>query len=268
MTSWPGDRAAIGPPENSPAPTPQGPNLHTMTEPTTASITVSLGDIAQRIDHALLHPAMTDAEVAAGLQIAREHGVAATCIKPYSTTAAREALAGSGVLVCAVVGFPHGSSTTRSKVAEAEEAMQAGAYEIDMVVNVGKVLGGDWDYVRDEIRAVGNAVAGIPAGGGRDGEPGALKVIFENDYLADEHVVRLCRICTELGVAFVKTSTGYGFVKQGNGIVTGLAVTYGRMAIAGRMAIVERLCDVGPAEPVAYVEPAAGHIPGGLHLLS
>lgn len=202
-----------------------------MAEPTTASITVSLGDIAQRIDHALLHPAMTDAEVAAGLQIAREHGVAAACIKAYSTAAAREALAGSGVLVCAVVGFPHGSSTTRSKVAEAEEAMQAGAHEIDMVVNVGKVLGGDWDYVRDEIRAVGNAVAGIPAGGGRDGEPGALKVIFENDYLADEHVVRLCRICTELGVAFVKTSTGYGFVKQGNGMYSYRGATVPRLKL-------------------------------------
>jgi deoxyribose-phosphate aldolase len=189
-----------------------------MTDPATTSITVSLGDIAKRIDHSLLHPAMTDAEVEAGLQIAREYNVAAACIKPYSIPAARKALAGSDVLICAVIGFPHGNSTTSIKVAEAKEAMQSGAHEIDMVVNVGKVLGGDWDYVRDEIRAINNTVTSIPVGGGRDGETGALKVIFENDYLGEEHIVRLCRICTELGVAFVKTSTGYGFVKQANGM--------------------------------------------------
>jgi deoxyribose-phosphate aldolase len=178
-----------------------------MVEPT--SITVSLRDIAKLIDHSLLHPTMTDAEVDAGLEIAKKYNVAAACIKPYSIPAARKALAGTDVAICAVIGFPHGNSTTSIKVAEATEAMQAGAHEIDMVVNVGKVLGGDWAYVREEIGAINGAVTGLG---------GILKVIFENDYLREEHIVKLCHICTELGVAYVKTSTGYGFVKRENGM--------------------------------------------------
>ena len=107
--------------------------------------------------------------------------------------------------VCAVIGFPHGNSTTSGKVFEAREAAKAGASEIDMVINVGKALGQDWTYVKEEIEAVNSAVRA---------EGALLKVIFENDFLADEHIVRLCEICTQLKVAFIKTSTGYGFVKQ------------------------------------------------------
>jgi len=121
---------------------------------------------------------------------------------------ARDILAGSDVRPCAVIGFPHGNSTTGIKVIEAEQAVLAGAPEIDMVVNVGKVVGGDWDYVEREIRLINEAV--VAAGG-------ILKVIFENDYLEDAHIVRLCQVCSEVGVAFVKTSTGYGFVKQPDG---------------------------------------------------
>ncbi|EGS22318.1 uncharacterized protein CTHT_0018420 [Thermochaetoides thermophila DSM 1495] len=190
------------------------------TKPATARITVSLRDIAQCIDHSLLQPSLTDAEVEAGLCIAKEYGVAAACIKPYCIPAARKAFAGSSVRVCAVISFPHGNSTTSIKVAEAREAVQAGAHEIDMVVNMGKVLGGDWDYVREEIRAVNDAVTGTRVADEPDGETGLLKVIFENDFLQDEHIVRLCQICTELRVAFVKTSSGYGFVKQRNGMYT------------------------------------------------
>jgi deoxyribose-phosphate aldolase len=183
-----------------------------------ASITVTLGTIAKLIDHSLLHPTMTDAEIDAGLAIAKQYGVAAACIKPYSIAAARQALAGSGVLICSVIGFPHGNSTTAIKVAEAREAVAAGAHEIDMVVNVGKVLGGDWDYVREEIRAVNDVVLGTPIGGAEDAPKALLKVIFENDFLGDEQIVKLCEICTEVGAAFIKTSTGYGFVKQSNGM--------------------------------------------------
>ncbi|KAK1753598.1 deoxyribose-phosphate aldolase [Echria macrotheca] len=182
------------------------------------TIPLSLGAIAKLIDHSLLHPTMTDADVSEGLAIARKYDVAAACIKPYHIPLARQALAGSSVRICAVVGFPHGNSTTSIKVAEAKEAMQTGAHEIDMVVNVGKVLGGDWDYVRDEIAAVNRTVTSIGIGGAGDGQTGILKVIFENDYLGDKHIVELCRICTELGVAYVKTSTGYGFVKQPGGM--------------------------------------------------
>lgn len=182
-----------------------------------ATITVSLGSIAKLIDHSLLHPTMTDAEIEEGLAVAKRYNVAAACIKPYSIPAARRALAGTDVLICSVIGFPHGNSTTSIKVAEAKEAVLAGAHEIDMVVNIGKVLGGDWDYVRDEIKAINDTVTSTQIGGGEEGSA-VLKVIFENDYLQDEHIVKLCEICTELKVAFVKTSTGYGFVKQSNGM--------------------------------------------------
>ncbi|KAF7591046.1 hypothetical protein BBP40_002006 [Aspergillus hancockii] len=160
------------------------------------------------IDHSLLHPTMTDADIIAGLRIARENNVATACVKPYLIPLAKKELAGSDVLVCPVIGFPHGNSTTEIKVVEATAAARAGGAEIDMVVNVGKVLGGDWEYVTDEICQINEAVTAHGA---------ILKVIFENDYLQSEHIARLCEICTELKVAFVKTSTGYGFVKQKDG---------------------------------------------------
>jgi deoxyribose-phosphate aldolase len=169
---------------------------------------VTLRDFAKMIDHSLLHPTMTDADIRKGCELARKYDVATACVKPYSIPLAREVLAGSHVAVCPVIGFPHGNSTTANKVREAEEAAQAGGSEIDMVINIGKALGGDWAYVADEIKAINTVVV----------ENGAiLKVIFENDYLRDEHIVQLCAICSEIGVAFVKTSTGYGFVKQPDG---------------------------------------------------
>jgi len=181
------------------------------------TITVSLPQLAKLIDHALLQPNLTDAEIEAGLAIARKYQVATACIKPYSIPAAKVALAGSGVLICSVIGFPHGNGTTEIKAIEATAAMRAGADEIDMVVNVGKVLGGQWDYVAADIKAVNDAVVA---------EGGALKVIFENDYLQDEHIIRLSQICTDIGVAFVKTSTGYGFVKQPNGFYNYKGATF------------------------------------------
>lgn len=169
---------------------------------------VTIRDLAKMIDHSLLHPTMTDEQIRAGCQLAREFDVATACVKPYSIPMALEVLVGSDVAVCAVIGFPHGNSSTGIKVAEAEAAVLAGAPEIDMVVNIGKVLSGDWDYVRRDIRLVNEVVVG---------QGGILKVIFENDYLKDEHIIKLCEICTEIKVAFVKTSSGYGFIKQANG---------------------------------------------------
>ena len=170
--------------------------------------TVTLGDLARMIDHSLLHPTMTDEEIRKGCVLARRYGVATACVKPYSIPLAREVLDGSQVGVCPVIGFPHGNSTTANKVREAEEAARSGGVEIDMVINVGKALGGDWAYVRNEVKAINDVVLANGA---------VLKVIFENDYLQDGHILRLCGICSEIGVAFVKTSTGYGFVKQPDG---------------------------------------------------
>jgi deoxyribose-phosphate aldolase len=170
---------------------------------------ITLHSLAKMIDHSLLHPTMTDAIVAEGCELARRYDVATACIKPYSIPQACQILAGSQVGVCAVIAFPHGNSIPAIKIAEAEHAARAGASEIDMVVNIGKVLGEDWDYVSAEIQAVNQTVTGGGA---------LLKVIFETDYLEDKHIIRLCQICSEHGVAFVKTSTGYGFVRQANGM--------------------------------------------------
>lgn len=165
-------------------------------------------DLAKMIDHSLLHPTMTDAQIEAGCDVARKYDVATVCVKPYAIGLARQVLAGSNVGICSVVTFPHGNSTTRIKVAETEDALNAGATEIDAVINIGKALGGDWEYVVQEIRALNHVVV----------ERGALlKVIFENDYLEDRHIIQLCQICSQEKVAFVKTSTGYGFVRQANG---------------------------------------------------
>ena len=164
--------------------------------------------IAKMIDHSLLHPTMTDAQLDAGCALAARYDVATVCVKPYYVPRAAALLRGTRVLVCSVIGFPHGNSHTSIKVLEAELALREGATEIDMVANAGRLLGGDLAYVAADIKAVNDACAARGA---------ILKVIFENDYLQDTHIIQLCRICTDLAVAFVKTSTGYGFVKQPNG---------------------------------------------------
>jgi deoxyribose-phosphate aldolase len=161
------------------------------------------------IDHSLLHPTMNDQTLAQGIDLAKKYNVASVCIKPYAVKMAAELLKGSDVRVGTVIGFPHGSSKVEVKVFECEKALEDGAVEIDMVVNSGKVLSGDWDYVDDEIGAVVTVT---------DRQGAALKVIFENDFLPDDaDKIKLCEICNKHKVAFVKTSTGYGFVKQSDG---------------------------------------------------
>lgn len=171
----------------------------------TSQITVTLQDIAKMIDHSLLHPTMTDEDLKQGCEISKQLGLASACVKPYATAMAKEYLAGTDVLVCPVIGFPAGNSSIAVKVYEAQQAVKDGAQEVDMVVNVGKVLGLQWNYIYEEISRINSAVV----------EGGAiLKVIFETDYLQSQHIIKLCEICSKIGVAFVKTSTGYGFVKQ------------------------------------------------------
>ena len=168
---------------------------------------MSTKDIAKMIDHSLLHPSMTDADLKSGCELAARYDVATVCIKPYAVPDAVKWLRGSYVEVCAVAGFPHGNSHTEIIIAEAVKSCKEGATEIDMVCNTGKVLGEDWGYVFSQVKAVNDAVTG---------EGAILKVIFENDFLQDSHIIKLCEICTKAKVAFVKTSTGYGFVKQDN----------------------------------------------------
>lgn len=165
-------------------------------------------DLAKMIDHSLLHPTLTDAQVRAGCELSVRFGVATACVKPCNVPLAADVFAGTDVAVCAVAGFPHGNSHTAIKVAESIRAIDEGAREIDIVVNIGKVLGGDDAYVRHEVAEINSACVARGA---------LLKVIFETDYLAETHIRKLCEICSEVGVAFVKTSTGYGFVKKPSG---------------------------------------------------
>jgi deoxyribose-phosphate aldolase len=186
---------------------------------------ITLRTLAKMIDHSLLHPTMTDEAIARGCKLAKKYDVATACVKPYSVAQARRILAGADVGVCAVIGFPHGNSLPAIKLAEARQTIADGADEIDMVTNVGKVLSGDWSYVSDEIQTINDVTR---ASGG------SLKVIFETDYLQDEQIIRLCQICSQHQVAFVKTSTGYGFVKQTNGFYSYQGATDHNLALMRR----------------------------------
>ncbi len=166
-------------------------------------------ELAGMIDHSLLHPTMTDKDLEDGCKLAAKYGVASVCIKPYTVKRAVELLRGSSVKVGCVIGFPHGNSCTESKRYETELACRDGAVEIDMVVNIGKALGGDWDYVERDVKAVCDEAHKHGA---------KVKVIFENDFMPNDEIkVKLCQVCERAGANWVKTSTGYGFVKQKDG---------------------------------------------------
>jgi len=158
-------------------------------------------DISKIIDHLLLMPTMTVRDLEAGCRLASAYDTASVCIMPYYLKRCAEILQGSIVNASTTIGFPHGGHTTSIKRAEAEQAIADGCQELDMVVNISQVLSGDWDYVRDDIKAV---IDVAHAAGQK------VKVIFENCYLNDEQKIRLCQICGELDADWVKTSTGYG----------------------------------------------------------
>lgn len=168
-----------------------------------------LTNLAKMIDHSILHPTLTDEDLRRECAVALKYNVASVCVKPYAVKQAVEILNGSDVLVGCVIGFPAGNSSIPVKVFETEQACKDGAVEIDMVINIGKALQGDWDYLTEEIKSIVDTCYKYGA---------ALKVIFETDYVSRESdIVKLCQICTEVGADYVKTSTGFGFVKQPNG---------------------------------------------------
>ncbi|TWU61638.1 Deoxyribose-phosphate aldolase 2 [Crateriforma conspicua] len=158
-------------------------------------------DIAKMIDHSLLQPFLTSDELEAGIQLAKTFDVASVCIMPYYLKRCAEMLDGTTVKASTTIGFPHGGHTTAIKAAEAQRAIDDGCEELDMVVNISKVLSGDWDYVQKDIAAV---IDVAHAAGQK------VKVIFENCYLENEHITKLCEICGEVKADWVKTSTGYG----------------------------------------------------------
>jgi len=158
-------------------------------------------DIAKMIDHSLLAPTLTDAQLEQGIDIALKYDVASVCIMPYYLRRCAERLRGSSVKASTTIGFPHGGHTTAVKLAEVKQALDDGGEELDTVVNISKVLSGDWDYVRGELQLLTELIH----------QHGAkIKVIFENCYLNDEQKIRLCQICGQLNVDWVKTSTGFG----------------------------------------------------------
>ena len=158
-------------------------------------------DIAKMIDHSLLPPSLTDEQLDHGCRMALDYNCASVCIMPYYLKRCAEILRGSTVKASTTIGFPHGGHTTAIKVAEAERALDDGGQELDMVVNISKVVSEDWDYVRQDVKAV------IDVAHARGQK---VKVIFENCYLKDAHKIRLCEICGEVGADWVKTSTGFG----------------------------------------------------------
>jgi len=157
-------------------------------------------DIAQMIDHSLLRPELTEQDIRKGCEVAKKYKVATVCCGPSAVGLVKDLLDGSGVKTTTVVGFPHGYSKTETKVFEAEQAIADGAVELDMVLNISKLRGGEYDYVKKDIQAVVEVAHRHNV---------LVKVIFENFYLSDEQKKAACRLSEQAGADFVKTSTGF-----------------------------------------------------------
>jgi deoxyribose-phosphate aldolase len=161
----------------------------------------SYTEIAEMIDHSLLKPNLTDEEIIEGCKIADKYQVASVCVRPSDIKIAKELLKDSKVKVTTVIGFPHGSTTTFAKLEEAREAIRNGAVELDMVMHFGKLKSGKFDYVKSDIEAITQLAHSKNV---------KIKVIFENCFLNKDEIIKACEICNEVGVDWVKTSTGYG----------------------------------------------------------
>jgi deoxyribose-phosphate aldolase len=161
----------------------------------------TLKEIAKMIDHSLLNPALTVDQLERGIQVALKHEVASVCIMPFYLKRCSELLKATGVKASTTIGFPHGGHAASAKISETKQALNDGGEELDVVVNIGQVISGNWDYVRSEIAAIIELIHAAHQ---------KVKIIFENCYLNDDQKIRLCEICGELKADWVKTSTGYG----------------------------------------------------------
>jgi deoxyribose-phosphate aldolase len=219
-------------------------------------MTLTYESIAKRIDHSLLPPTLTEDDLIAGCKLAADYQVASVCIKPFAVRLAAEILAGSGVLVGTTIGFPHGGHATKVKVLESEQAIADGATELDMVVNIGQVLGGKWDFVQADIAAVTELAHANGA---------IVKVIFENCYLNDSQKVKLCGICGEVNADYVKTSTGFGtggathadliLMRKSSPPHVKLKAAGGVRDLAGAIAVAELGCDrIGASKTAEILE--------------
>lgn len=162
---------------------------------------IKYAEIAKMIDHSLLKPFLTDDEITEGCKTADKYKVASVCVRPGDVKLAKEVLKDSEVLVSTVIGFPHGTTTTKVKLTETEEAIENGAVELDMVMNIGKFKSGNYDYVFKDIQQITDYAHTKKV---------KVKVIFENCYLTREEIKKACEICNIAGVDWVKTSTGFG----------------------------------------------------------
>lgn len=160
----------------------------------------TLEQVAKTIDHSILKPDFSYADVEAGAALALKYNTASYCIRPMDVAVAAKALAGSTVNVCTVIGFPHGSSTSATKVFETNDAIANGATEIDMVLNISALLSKDYDFVEQDIRGVVQAAHAKGA---------SVKVIFETAFLNDEQIIKACELTEKAGGDYVKTSTGF-----------------------------------------------------------
>ena len=190
-------------------------------------------EIAVMIDHALLHPTIAEKELVKGCNIAHLYSTATVCVKPCDVEQASQLLADSSTEVCTVIGFPHGANTQEVKVRETQLACEQGASEVDLVINLGRAANGEWNYVENEVSAVCEVAHAAGA---------KLKVIFENDYWAqggaglsaDRIKEKLCQICTHAGADWVKTSTGFGYVRQDDGHMAARGATEHDVALMVR----------------------------------
>lgn len=199
--------------------------------PTSTTTTVSLPILAKMIDYSILDPCLTDNEISMALALCAKYNVATACMTPPLMSEARLSLSHTTVKLCPVIGFPHGTSTTASKLFETNEAIQFGAHEIEMVININRARSQEWNYITDEIRQIKALLTHhhhhqqkqqhaptpnpIPTS-----KPIPLKVVFETDLLNPLQITHLCQICSTLNIAYAVTSTGFGYVKRVNGMYT------------------------------------------------
>jgi deoxyribose-phosphate aldolase len=202
--------------------------------------------VAATIDHAVLKPSLTDQDIVQGCQLGKKYQVASVCVRPSDVAAASRELAGSGVKVSMVVGFPHGANRSEVKALEARLAIQDGAKELDMVMNIGKFLSGQYDYVRDDIKAVVNEAK--PHGV-------LVKVIFESCFLTLEQVAKATELAIAAGADFVKTSTGFA-----DGSATPEAVATMIKTAAGRIKVKPSGGIRDYAKAVAFLEQGADRL--------
>lgn len=195
-------------------------------------------EIAKMIDHSLLNPTLTDSDIITGCKLADEYQVASVCVRPSDVILARSILKESEVLVTSVIGFPHGTTTTLTKVTEAQEAIENGCAELDVVINIGKMRSGEYEFVKKDIAAI----IGIA-----HAQQVKVKVIFENIYLTKEEIKQATLICNEVNADWVKTSTGYaggGATDEDIRIMRQFALPHIQVKAAGGVRTLQRALEV------------------------